>query len=101
VSPAGPPAIALLCGVLTSGKHGAHRAGWLIGDVPMAWHERVFAEPSGVVGGADTEAAAAVLANKDAVLSAVADPDARVRAAAAFALAWAAQTARFAPRRRA
>jgi hypothetical protein len=89
VSPAGPPAIALLCQVLTSGKDGAHRAGWLIGDVPTAWHERVFAEPSVVIGGAATEAAAAVVANKDAVLSAVTDPDARVRAAAAFALAWA------------
>lgn len=89
MSPAGPPAIALLCQVLASGKDGAHRAGWLIGDVPTAWHERVFADPSVVVGGAATEAAAAVVMNKDGLLTAVADPDARVRSAAALALAWA------------
>jgi hypothetical protein len=84
-----PPTVALLLDVFATRKEGAHRAAWLIGEALAAGHDRLLADAEASVGGPADEAQAAVEAHKDVLLSALADPDERVRSAAAFALAWA------------
>ena len=84
-----PPTVALLLDVFATRKEGAHRAAWLIGEALAAGHDRLLADAKASAGGPADEARAAVEARKDVLLSALGDPEERVRSAAAFALAWA------------
>jgi hypothetical protein len=89
VSTSAAPTVPLLCDVLASGKEGAHRAGWLIAEALTAGHERVLANAHATIGGASAAVRAAVREHGAALVPALADPDPRVRAGTAFALAWA------------
>jgi hypothetical protein len=65
------------------------KSGWLIAEALTAGHERVLANPRAKIRGAVVAVGAAVREQRAALLAALADPDPRVRAGTAFALAWA------------
>ena len=87
VAPATAPTVSLLIDVVV-GTEGAYLAAQLVGDALSAGHLRRLADPHAPIGGPITDVHDAALEGSETLLSAVDHEDARVRAAAAFALAW-------------